>query len=47
MASKVSDGDGEQPTYIYVKSFYHRALRKRLFARDYGKRAFKLRIRRK
>ena len=45
MAVKRSDGDGEKPTFIWVASFFHQASRKRLFARDYGKRAFRLRIR--
>ena len=33
--------------YIYVKSFYHRGARKRLYAENYGLKAFRLPIRRR
>ncbi len=44
-ASAAPDEPGEWE-YIYVTRFYHKGLRKYLVAKDYGKRAFRLRIRR-
>lgn len=37
------DPDGE--TFIYVKSFFHKGLGRRVYASQYGKRAFRLKIR--
>ncbi len=42
--ANVSKNDQE---YIYVKSFYHRGARKRLYAENYGLKAFRLPVRRR
>jgi len=45
---KTHPGDrDEDHEYIFVKSFFHRGLGRRIYAWQYGKKAFRLKIRRK
>lgn len=43
----MNEDSNDDYEYIFVKSFFHKGLKKRIYAAQYGKEAFRIRVKRK